>query len=87
MSAFYTRHFESVCVISSWYGNGCWSHLRVQRNFLGKPIFPAASLILCFNIPNPVPRPDDAGQELPEEPKKSGKIGLPMFGRYGVNEL
>src|SRR5215469_14849636 len=35
-----------------------------------------------LNIPNPVPQPDEAEQEQPEEePKKSGKIGLSMFGR------
>jgi hypothetical protein len=35
-----------------------------------------------LNIPNPVPRPDGAEQEQPEEePKKSGTIPLSMFGR------
>jgi hypothetical protein len=35
-----------------------------------------------LNTPNPVPRPDEAEQEQPEEePKKSGTIPLSMFGR------
>jgi len=36
-----------------------------------------------LNTPNPVPRPEEAEQEQqPEgEPKRSGKIGLSMFGR------
>jgi hypothetical protein len=34
------------------------------------------------NTPNPVHRPAEAEQEQPEEePKKSGKMGLSMFGR------
>ena len=35
-----------------------------------------------LNTPNPIPRPDEAEQEQPdEEPKKSGTIPLSMFGR------
>jgi hypothetical protein len=35
-----------------------------------------------LNTPNPIPRPDEAEQEQPdEEPKKSGTISLSMFGR------
>jgi len=44
---------------------------------LGQPTPPTP-----LNIPNPVPQPDEAEKEQPEEePKKSGKIGLSMFGR------
>jgi hypothetical protein len=35
-----------------------------------------------LNTPNPIPRPDEAEQEQPdEESKKSGTIPLSMFGR------
>ena len=35
-----------------------------------------------LNTPNPIPRPDEAEQEQPdEETKKSGTIPLSMFGR------